>query len=221
MKAVRIWIGLALLALGVFGVLGATDVLDSGDVLGRWWPVVVIGLGVAAMISHRTVSAGPVVLTALGFVLLVETLGLTTHSVLWPAVLVLVGLAVLAGLRGRRPTGQDTVPTPVVMFGGTATRERSKHFQRTDVSAVFGGATLDLREAHIDTEATVNAFALFGGVQVLVPEGWRVALGGLPFMGGFTDKTTAADELPPDAPLLTVNATALFGGVEVANNPKT
>ena len=220
MKPVRIWVGLALLALGVFGILDATDVLDSGDVLGRWWPVAVIGLGITAMIAQRSVSAGPVVLTALGAVLLAQQLDWASGNVVWPTVLVLGGLAVLAGLRRHRTTEHDTVPTPVVMFGGTTTRERSKHLQRTTVSAIFGGATLDLREAHIDTRATVDAFALFGGVQVLVPKGWRVSLGGLPFMGGFDDKTSGAEDLPPDAPLLTVNATAILGGVEVAHEPK-
>jgi hypothetical protein len=50
--------------------------------------------------------------------------------------------------------------------------------RHADASAIFGGATLDLREAHID------AFALFGGVDVLVLEGWRASVSGLPFMGG-------------------------------------
>jgi len=219
-KAVRIWLGLAFLAFGVFGILDATDVLDSGEVVGRWWPVAIIGLGVAAMIAQRSVSTGPVVIAVLGLVLLADRLDWTSGSVLWPTALVLVGVAVLAGLVRNRTTDPDTVRTPVVMFGGTTTRERSEHLHRTDVSAVFGGATLDLREAHIDSRATVDAFALFGGVQVLVPKGWRVALGGLPFMGGFDDKTSGGGELPPDAPLLTVNATAIFGGVEVANEPK-
>ncbi|XVV07587.1 hypothetical protein ACQPW3_20280 [Actinosynnema sp. CA-248983] len=106
---------------------------------------------------------------------------------------------------------------PVVLFGGTKVRNRSEHLTHADVSAVFGGATLDLRGAHIDREADVDALALFGGVQVLVPEGWRVALGGLPVFGGYDDNTTQRADA--DAPLLRVNATAI-GGVDVRNEPK-
>jgi len=106
------------------------------------------------------------------------------------------------------------------VFSGAKMIDRSEHLNHTDVTAIFGGATLDLRDAHIDEVASVDAFAMFGGVQVLVPKDWRVSVGGLPIFGGYEDKTTGNGSLPADAPLLKVNATAIFGGVEVANEPK-
>ncbi|WP_439657842.1 LiaF transmembrane domain-containing protein [Lentzea sp. HUAS TT2] len=214
MRPVRAWVGLVLLALGVFGILDATDVLDSGTAVERWWPLALVGLGLVAMAAQRRVSFGPVVITLAGLVLLTGSLGWATGDVLWPTVLICAGIAVLVGM--RRHQGAHV---PVTVFGGTTTRERARHLEHADVSAIFGGATLDLRQAHVDTEASVDAFALFGGVEVLVPEGWRVSVGGLPFMGGIVDKTEN-DGLSDDAPVLTVNGTALFGAVEVANQPK-
>ncbi|MFC3890869.1 hypothetical protein ACFOWZ_05235 [Lentzea rhizosphaerae] len=216
MKPVRLWIGLVLLALGVFGILDAVGVLDSGSVIADWWPAAVIVLGLVAVIAERRVSLGPVVIVVLGLVLLAGTLDWTSGDLLLPTVLAGVGIAVLVGLRRHHGTR-----TPIAMFGGASTKERSKHLRHADVSAIFGGATLDLREAHIDKDADIDAFALFGGVDVLVPEGWRVSVGGLPFMGGIDDKTSNDErELPDDAPVLTVNGTALFGAVVVANQPK-
>ncbi|MCX2951447.1 LiaF transmembrane domain-containing protein [Lentzea sp. NEAU-D7] len=214
MRPVRVWMGLVLVALGVFGILDATDVLDSGDAVGRWWPVALVGLGLVAMAAQRRVSLGSVVITLAGLVLLTGTLGWATGDLLWPTVLACAGIAVLVGLRRHHGTR-----TPVAILSGTTTRERTQHLRHADVSAIFGGATLDLREAHVDGEASIDAFALFGGVEVLVPEGWRVSVGGLPFMGGIVDKTDN-DRLRDDAPVLTVNGTALFGAVEVANHPK-
>ncbi|CAL9502581.1 hypothetical protein SUDANB95_03443 [Actinosynnema sp. ALI-1.44] len=218
MKPVRLWIGLVLVALGLFGVLDALDVLDAGDVLG-WWPLGVVGLGVVTMLAQRHVSLGPVVVAAIGLVLLADARDWASGGLWWPVVLVLVGGAILTGLLRHRSTDhRDESTTPVVLFGGTKVRNRSEHLTHADVSAVFGGATLDLRGAHIDREADVDALALFGGVQVLVPEGWRVALGGLPVFGGYDDNTVQHPD--PDAPLPRVNATAVFGGVEVRNEPK-
>lgn len=98
--------------------------------------------------------------------------------------------------------------------------DRSEHLNHVDVTAILGGAALDLRDAHIDEVAAVDAFAMFGGVQLLVPKDWRVSVGGLPIFGGYQDRTLGNGSLPPDAPLLKVNATAIFGGAEVANEPK-
>jgi len=219
-KPVRLWIGLVLLALGIFGILDATRVFDAGPVVGRWWPVAIIGLGLIAILTQGRVSFGPFFVSAVGLVWLADLQGWTEGGILWPTLLVIAGFAVLAGLRRHRTSDHLGSRSPVVVFGGTKVKDRSEHLTHADVSAIFGGATLDLREAHVDTEATVDAFALFGGVEVLVPKGWRVSVGGLPIMGGYEDKTTGNGSLPDDAPVLTVNATAIFGGVDVANEPQ-
>lgn len=86
-------------------------------------------------------------------------------------------------------------------------------------SVIFGGATLDLRNAVIDDLATVDAFVMFGGIQILVPPGWRVSLAGSAIFGGHDNRTTGNDSLPPHAPELNITATAVFGGIEVANQP--
>lgn len=105
------------------------------------------------------------------------------------------------------------------MFGETKTRVLSEHLTSADATAVFGAVTLDLRDAQIDDEATVGAFALFGGVEVLMPKVWRLALSGTPIFGGIEDKTSADEKPPAGAPVLNVNAVAVFGGVAVANEP--
>ena len=76
-----------------------------------------------------------------------------------------------------------------------------------------------MREARIDGEATVDCFALFGGVEVLIPKRWRLALSGTPIFGVVEDKTSQDGTCRADAPVLNVNAVALFGGVAVANEP--
>lgn len=116
MKPVRLWVGLVLLALGVFGILDAVDVLHAGPVIADWWPAAVVVLGVIAMVAQQRVSLGPAVIAALGLVLLAGTLDWTTGDLLVPTVLAGVGVAVLVGLRGHHGTR-----TPIAMFGGTST----------------------------------------------------------------------------------------------------
>ncbi|TNC28641.1 LiaF transmembrane domain-containing protein [Amycolatopsis alkalitolerans] len=214
MRLIRIWIGLVLLALGVLGVLDAVGVASFGATAGRWWPIAVIGLGLAGMAAARRISLGPSLVAVLGLVLLAGQLEWTQGSLFWPALLLVAGAILLTGIRSRRVKDRTD---SLVMFGGGKTVNRAEHLEHADVSALLGGATLDLRQAHIDREATVDALAVLGGVDVLVPKDWRVEIDGLPILGGFDDKTEADGSA--GGPLLKVNATAVLGGVNVANEP--
>lgn len=214
MTPVRLWIGLVLLALGAIGILEATGTGTGG--VAAWWPIAVIGLGVMAMVGRRRVSLGPLVITGFGFVLLADQQAWTDAELFGPVLLVAFGLAVLFGLNRSAGFG-GSADSSFAMFAGTKVRNTSEHLTRADATAVFGGVTLDLRQAHIDTEASVDAIALFGGVDILVPPGWRISIAGTPILGGVDDKTRPSGPLPADAPVLRVNATAIFGGVTVAN----
>ena len=166
---------------------------SANTVIDRWWPVAVIALAAARRLAERRMGLGPTALLVIGVLLLVDQLDLVdVDRILWP--LVAVARRRLAagepraagpGCASRRPTARTSSPCSA----GSQSRNRSEHFRHANVSAVLGGATLDMREAHLDPGASVDALAVFGGVDVIVPEGWRVQLGGLPIFGGYEDKT--------------------------------
>jgi cell wall-active antibiotic response 4TMS protein YvqF len=216
MKPIRLWIGLVLLTLGVFGILDAANALDASGTIDRWWPVAIIGLGLIGMAVERRIGLGPSIVTVIGVLLLADQQEWTDQDLAGPILLIVIGLVVLSGLWRRRVEGENR-ENSVVMFGATKIKDRSEHFRHADVSAIFGGATLDLREAHVDGEASVEALAMFGGVDVVVPPGWRVALDGTPIFGGCEDKTEGDGHLGDEAPILHVHATAIMGGVDVKN----
>jgi hypothetical protein len=217
MKPVRMWLGLLLVTLGAFGMMDVLGILSWEDTVSRWWPVALITLGLITMASERRISFGPSLVTGIGALLLLGRLGLMDASAAGPLVLLGVGVAIFVSSLNHSAPGKAAGRQSVALFGESKIRNQSEHLTHADVSAIFGGATLDLREAHIDDEATVDATALFGGVDVLVPEGWRIQMGGIPIFGGFEDKTKNQSEPAPGAPTLRVNATSIFGGVTVAN----
>jgi hypothetical protein len=131
---------------------------------------------------------------------------------------VVVGVAVGFGLF-RKYGGRAGDTSSFAMFGETKTLVQAEHLTKADATAVFGAVTLDLREAQLADEATVDCFALFGGIEVLIPKLWRLALSGTPIFGGVEDRTSQDEPVPAEAPVLNVNAVAMFGGVAVANEP--
>jgi hypothetical protein len=218
MNPMRVWLGGVLVAVGILWLFDAAGAVDASAIISHWWPVALIALAVIAALVERRLTLGPIALLVIGALLLAGQLGkVDIGTIVWPTVAVVVGAWLLASRgpwRTAQPRERDQEDV-VAVFGSSRGRSRSPHFQHGNVSGVFGGATLDLSEAHPDPGARVDAFALFGGADVLVPPGWRISLGGLPLFGGYEDKTRGNGELPPDAPELRVSATAIFGGVAV------
>ena len=155
------------------------------------------------------------IITAIGVAFLLSRLDIVDlGNVILPAAIILVGLLVLFGRGlGARTEAGDRVNSFNV-FSGSEIASNSKQFQGGSVSAVFGGAEVDLRNAVPAEGAQLDVFTAFGGVELSVPRGWQVAVRGLPLFGGI-ENATAKEEVPADAPVLAVNATVLFGGLEI------
>lgn len=103
----------------------------------------------------------------------------------------------------------------VAVMGGFSTSRRWRPAPRTNAVAVMGGGEVDLRSAEIEgDEVTITAVAVMGGIEVIVPRGVDVEMGGFAFMGG-REMNVDERSLVPGAPLVRVNGYALMGGVEV------
>ena len=221
MSVGRTAIGLVLLALGALFLLEQTGNVDAGTIIGDWWPLVIVLVGALQWTTNPRAPLGPAIIIGVGLVLLVGQLGVVPGGVanfLWPLVLIAIGGSILlnrSGL-GIRSASNGAAIDRFVAFGGMELVDQSPHFRGGSLNAVFGGITLDLRQAQLAPEgANLGAFAAFGGVTILVPKGWRVNLSGLPIFGGLDNKTLQNGQLPEDAPTLNIQATVLFGGVDV------
>lgn len=217
----RTLVGLLLLALGGLFLVDQAGWADMGDVIGRWWPLIIVALGLLQLAANPRAIVGPLIVTGFGAVLLLFTLDIVPGAagdVFWALIIIAIGAFILLsrGVRPGRVGSSDETVSSFVAFGGTELASRSTAFRGGWVAAAFGGATLDLRDATLAVGgATIDATAAFGGIDVLVPKGWRISISGLPIFGGYDDKTKNEGPLPPDAPELTVNAVAMFGGIEV------
>ena len=64
-------------------------------------------------------------------------------------------------------------------------------------------------------EAHISAFALWGGIEIRVPEHWVVVNRSMALMGGVED--TTRPPWTPDRPRLVVQGFALMAGIEIKN----
>ncbi len=85
--------------------------------------------------------------------------------------------------------------------------------------AVMGGLELDLRDASPNPDgATLDVYAVMGGVQVTVPPEWVVQVEESTMAGGVDLHLRPNEELSEDAPALQVNAFACMGGIQILNS---
>ena len=220
--------GLMIVLLGVLFTLDNLDLLDARDYL-RFWPAGLVAVGLlklyrAREIGHGWVS-GLIFIGIGGWMLLNGILYFTVDArVMMPMLLVaLGGYMVWRGFGGQRRRtveqvgdGQSSFSAFAVM-GGIVRRSSSQNFVGADLTAVMGGCEIDLRQASIapGTEAAIEVFAFWGGIDIKVPDDWTVVVRAMPLMGAVEDKTRA----PQGGPLkrLVVRGVVIMGGVTIKN----
>jgi hypothetical protein len=120
-------------------------------------------------------------------------------------------------LRSRGDAESDEVAL-VAIFDGIELESRASAFRGGSMFAWFGGIEVDLRAAKLSPDgAHLDLHAINGGIEVKVPEGWRVRSSMRAVAGGVDAR--APEPEAADAPTLTLDGFAAFGGVEVTAKP--
>lgn len=221
--ATQALIGIAIVAIGAVALLNQLDVVDVsiGRLLATWWPALIIVVGVAGIAAVPRAWAAPLAVAAAGGLLLAGNLGVVDDGVwplIWPIAIILVGLSFLT--RATTARADERYVTATAIWWGAQRRPLTQDFRGAQLSVLMGGVDLDLRNAQIVERAEINAFAVWGGIDVKVPPSWRVEVVGLPLLGGWENRTEPPAD--PLAPVLVVRVIALMGGVDIkAKVPKT
>jgi hypothetical protein len=211
--------------LGVLVVLVGTVLLAQttgvADVAIVWTYVpalfVLFGLFALVVSGFRNV-VGPLLVVAVAGAWQLVTLGyLSVAQVLqlWPLLIVLFGASIVLGqYRSRTHSVTESYVHSLAVFGGSDKRATGL-FTGSDLTAIFGGTSLDLRDVTLeDRPVYVSATALFGGVEIVVPREWNVQMDVLPILGGASDDRPRREHEHDEIDLV-VTGFAAFGGVVV------
>jgi predicted membrane protein len=214
-------LGLLVVLVGIVLLLDTTEVADTADLL-NYVPSLFVLLGVYALVSSGFRNLfGPLLVIVLAGAWQIAALDLVPEADLasfWPALVILFGVSLLLGRMRTKAerVGQDSVDG-IAVFGGRNQRVTSSTFAGADLTALFGGYELDLRDAEVsDPPARVSAVAMFGGVDVIVPREWNVRLDVLPIFGGAEDERPRRESEHEEVDLVVTGFVA-FGGISVSD----
>ncbi len=236
----QLLLGVFVIAVGLLFTLDNLGLIRAETYL-HFWPVALIALGLLKLWQARDATSGTLggfVFTIAGLWLLLEETAVIRIDIwdMWPLVLVLVGTyMVWQGATGRRcrsprvdalprtDTGarrrstadaHDTV-NAIAILGGVEYSNNSPAFRGGSLTAIMGGCELDLRHAAVEEDAFLDVFAMWGGIEIRVPEEWTVVSQVLPLLGGAVNKTRALPSAVPRR--LIVRGIAIMGGIEIKN----
>jgi hypothetical protein len=175
-----------------------------------------------------------IIVMLIGSWLLLNTIGVLRvrfWDMFWPLVLIGIGTVLVMQTLNRRTrevrtgetstAGSDDTLTVFAVLSGVKRTSQSARFRGGEITAVMGGAHLDLRQATIPPgeEAVIDIFAVMGGAEITVPPTWTVVTPLVPVMGGIDDKRLAplpgTDVSGKPAPRLVLRGLLLMGGVDI------
>ena len=219
-----------IIAIGLFLLLDNLHIIRARDVW-QFWPLILVAFGLARIVESRSPArllwGG--LLAGAGVLLFLDNLELLPpfldFSVIWPLILIAFGASLLLRAVERKKyldaasAADDSGGNWIAVFSGGKRRIDSGEFRHADILAVFGGFQVDLRGASIpDEQAVIDVNAMFGGVEIRVPETWSVIPKCIGIFGGIDDKTIPP-KIEPEAKRqrLVVTGVAIFGGVSIRN----
>jgi hypothetical protein len=220
----RAVLGGVVILVGLVLLARTTGVYDTGPLL-RYVPSLFVLVGLYALVASgfRNVTGPLLLVLAAGAWQLValDLLQGSTVLDLWPVLLILLGLSIALGqVRPRAAGTESDYLNAFALFGGVERRATSPRFRGADLTALFGGTTLDLRDverASGDEPVRVNATVLFGGAEVVAPREWNVRLDALPILGGVEDSRLRTEGDGHEGVDLVVSGFVAFGGIEVTD----
>lgn len=229
---------IALIAIGALFLVINLELIPivNYEALGRFWPLILILVGVWRLAAARGRSLGfPIALIAIGALFLL--IGFIDFSVIWafwPLILIAVGILIAArAIRGGRRGDSDArrqsdpftqsdgggaiidVDVPAVNMEGVHTTAPDFVDGKADFNVVMGKADVDFRNVTLTRKpSTLEVSVVMGQALIHAPPEWVVQVNASATMGECKDTRpqSAGGGADPD---LIINGSVVMGSLHI------
>ena len=221
----KVLLGILLICLGVILGLNAFEITNIDIFFDGWWTLFIIVPSFLGLLSDKDKS-GHLIGLFIGIVLLLGCQDIIDFSLIWklaiPFVLVVMGLSIIFKNIFQKQTDHQmkdiyqnskNISEYNAIFGGKNIQLDNQHFQGATLNSIFGSIELDLRQAYIDKDVIIDATAIFGGIEIKVPEHIHVQLNATSIFGG-VDNDHKNIHTQQEITLY-INTNCIFGGIDI------
>ena len=221
----RILWGIVFIAAGVIFALNTIGITNVEVFFDGWWTLFIIIPCTVGLFTERE-KFGNFMRLCVGVLLLLSAQNVLDSSIIWkllvPVIIIFIGLKMVFGGFFRRKRIKviteleedgKGAKNGTAVFSGTYIKSDGDNFYGGAMTVILGGVECDLRNAVIERDCVIDATAVFGGVDIFLPENVNVKVNAVSIFGGTEQKQhTNKDD---NTVTVYINSTAIFGGNEI------
>lgn len=231
-KLSAILLGLIVIGAGAGYIAAALGYIESFTIFfDGWWAVLFIMLPSFCSLFNRESNKFLCLAGLLaGAALLLWSQGILTLPIgklILPIIAIVVGISIIvSAFTGHSHNNQNTngngytdVDTSVAypkysaVFGDCHPNYNGQVFAGCKAEAVFGETVIDLRSAILQNESNVEATAVFGETEIILPQNCTLDLHSSEVFGAVNN--THINTGDAAAPIIHIKAEAVFGDVDI------
>lgn len=226
-KERHLWMGIIIILIGA--ILLSKNLNFLSYEIQRYvlnWEMLLIAIGLISIFFRGKRTTGMILLLIGGVFYMKNILYMIDFNwtIFWPVVLIAAGVMIIFRhhidyhTEKKTDINDENAIDEVAVFGGGDRVVTSQEFRGGKITTIFGGLNFDMLKAKMAPgENVIDVFCLFGGMKLIVPEGWTVKIKVMSFFGGFSDKHRyRVPELNKDNNAqLVIKGTVFFGGGEI------
>lgn len=216
-----VW-GVILIFIGIIIGLNTLKITDINLFFDGWWTLfIIVSCAIGLFTDNEKVSS--LIGLMIGTLLLLSCQNIIDFSIIWkllfPIILVIIGLSMIfknnfnRDINTKMKNAKNSSDGCCATFSTQELSYDNETFKETNLTAVFGGVTCDLRNAKINSDVYIYTCSVFGGIDLLVPEGVNVKYRSTSIFGGVDYKNKKAGKECKHT--IYIDATCIFGGLDI------
>lgn len=216
--------GVVFIIIGVIIGINALGIAHIDIFFEGWWTMfIIIPCFIGLFDNDGDSKIGNLIGIIIGVALLLASRGVIRFDIIVklivPFILVAIGLSMIFNetIKGKisekvKEGKKNGLENIIATFAEQKVKKENEEFKGANLEAIFGGVSLDLRGANIEKEAVIKTSAIFGGVDIIIPNDINVKVKSTPIFGGVSNKCVNTKDCEKT---VYIEAFCMFGGVEI------
>ncbi len=220
-KSTIMW-GIVLIGLGIIIGLNSFGITDINIFFDGWWTLFIIIPSFINLFDEKEGIIWNAICLVIGLALLMGAQGFIPIEIIFkliiPFTFIIIGSSMIFKNTWKNAINEKISKTNingleniVATFSEQKRIVDNEDFEGANLDSVFGGITLDLREANLKNETIIKASAIFGGISIIIPKDATVKIKQTAMFGGVSNDT----KNNPDKKIIYIDAFCLFGGLDI------